>query len=143
VAASVDVRRRDRTYQAQVVPIFGAGSAVGLAVVQDVTEERRAAERAGADRVVRALDEVRLHGEAPMDDEVTYTLAVAAPLAEALAPDFGGPEAPGGDDMAGVRWLLERLVAPGPEDEDLLALVGWFATVHDVRKALAALAERG
>jgi hypothetical protein len=141
-SSSVDVRREDRTYRAEVVPVSGAGSAVGLAVIQDVTDERRAALLAAVERARTAFDDVRLHPTAPPDDPVAHTLEVAVRLAEALAPEFGEPPSPAGDDLARVRWLLERLLAPGPEDDELLALLGWFATTHDLRKALEALMKR-
>ena len=74
---------------------------------------------------------------------VTDTLTDAALVAELMADVLrAADEAAGGDAATANRLVVQRLVRRRPEDGELLDVLRWFATAHDLAAARAAVGRR-
>lgn len=74
---------------------------------------------------------------------VAHTLTDAVLVAELMADVLrAADEAAGGDAALASRLVVRRLVRRRPEDGELLDVLRWFATTHDLAAARAAVARR-
>jgi signal transduction histidine kinase len=145
-SSSFDVRHANRIYRAHVLPVRSGDEVVGMAVMQDVTEERRAGALAASEAALRVantqlseLSRAKSELLSVVSHEVRTPLASIRGFSEMLRDDLLGPEKVSGyasiinaearrlgrlvDDLLDLEQLESGRAGLHPETVELHAIV--------------------